>query len=1268
MNRATSRWIIALPLIGLAFILLALGLPAHAAPPPPETQATPLESALEEALQEKVAQHELGVLAFTLYRVSIERIVPSPQGDIALLWLALIDPQTGEPIPAEPGLAIARRSGGLGIQSSDWQITLQADADWPQALASIPDDLLDEDLRARYAAPPAELLQAQATVYRGYKLPWAGGLKKRLSGSIGHFLWYRSCTIDYCRYAYDFADGTMFPILAARGGTVYMAKWDCANGDETCSNYIVLKDVTTSPITYQLYLHLAQNSIPENLRQVGAVVRQGQYIGNADDTGYSTGHHLHFHVHTNPNGYWGTSVDIRFDDVSINDGTPRNCYEANRWPGYGTQCQDEYVSGNYGAFPPSGNLILPNPGEEITNGRILVGGTASDDIAVTRIQPIVRGLDGLWREVGPSFSTSPFLGEVDVCSIGLPNGPLDVAFYAWDFEGNRSPEPLGVRTVLNRSNCAPPPPPCTPGSNQVALFSQPDYQGTCTVLGVGDYSKADRFGSVGDNTVASIRVGSGVRALLYDLANFQGRSEALESDDPNLSDNPLGSGRLSSLKVQARSTLPATPTLLTPGYAADLDQPNSIFFTFAAEGATRYRVDVRRYADGQPVFSADNLRSPGVLLGTLPAASPATKYVWRVTAFNAAGSRYAEQSFEVFPTTAQNTQALNAPLLHTFDASDEGWQAGGGWRRLTPSGASSPSWVSGSATAGDLTSPPILIPTGGTYYLRFRYYADSESPYPYWDQRRLQISVDGGTFQDLRPWSQWWDDPPRTWLESPAISLAAYAGKTIRLRFHYNPVDGYYNTGLGWVVDDVRITSDPPPTCSENPGNDSLSSATVIAIGQSVQGLICPAGDVDFYRFNAQAGWRIAARLRAAAEGSPLDGYLALYDSNGNLLSENDDLINGQINDPALAYVLPYSGNYYLKVRAWNHPAAGGTNLTYTLQVLTDVQPPNVVLTYPTSAWLVGGTPTIRATASDEGSGVAMVNFFWRPDAQSPWVLKAQDGDGSDGWTWTTTSSALDGGDLYVEAVDFAGLRSGALRLNLRLDDQPPSVALQPLPSPNPSTAIPLRWTAQDARSGIAGVDLQWRQSADWLDLSSGLTPAQGTFWVLGAFGQSYTFRAQARDNAGNLSPWSGEVSTQVEAVCQGDAYESDDDTPQGAPPLLQEQPQEHTLCRAGSGVGDVDWLRFQATANRPLFFAITSLDGGAALTAEIYDASGSTLLDQHAAPALGSNLMFVWTPAQDGEYLLRLSPIDERLAGSAARYRVLFAEARFLYLPLVGR
>jgi murein DD-endopeptidase MepM/ murein hydrolase activator NlpD len=57
----------------------------------------------------------------------------------------------------------------------------------------------------------------------------------------------------------------------------------------------------------------------------GTTVQRGQYLGDTDDTGYSTSQHVHFRV-TNSvwlvddGYYWGASIDIRFAECRINNG------------------------------------------------------------------------------------------------------------------------------------------------------------------------------------------------------------------------------------------------------------------------------------------------------------------------------------------------------------------------------------------------------------------------------------------------------------------------------------------------------------------------------------------------------------------------------------------------------------------------------------------------------------------------------------------------------------------------------------------------------------------------------------------------------------------------------------------------------------------------------------------------------------------------------------------------------------------------------------
>jgi hypothetical protein len=72
---------------------------------------------------------------------------------------------------------------------------------------------------------------------------------------------------------------------------------------------------------------------------------------------------------------------------------------------------------------------------------------------------------------------------------------------------------------------------------------------------------------------------------------------------------------------------------------------------------------------------------------------------------------------------------------------------------------------------------------------------------PAWDQKWVQISVDGGPFQDLL---QVTGGPMNAWHQT-TVDLSPYAGSTVRVRFHFDTFDGALNGYRGWYIDDVLI-------------------------------------------------------------------------------------------------------------------------------------------------------------------------------------------------------------------------------------------------------------------------------------------------------------------------------------------------------------------------------------------------------------------------------------------------------------------------------
>ncbi|MHB1383006.1 MAG: M23 family metallopeptidase, partial [Bellilinea sp.] len=277
--------------------------------PPPMLASDETEAELSVAFFDRLNDSAaLQSLTFDLFTPEVDVAFTSSDGQKAVLWLALRD-NTGRLLATEPGLAMAT------LTDEGWQVLLPGDQGWEETLAALPQGMLPLEL-----SPAPESVDLSLSVVTdaltGYYLPYAAGTARWLEGSISHFqsipeLGYPSCDVQYCRYAYDFTDTWHFPLVASRDGKVVASRDTCSDGNPYCTNFIVLRD--TSGQTFQIYLHLAQGTIPDKLTPDTEVLR-GQYLGDSDDTGYSTSNHVHFMVTdslwTGGDGYyWGTSID-----------------------------------------------------------------------------------------------------------------------------------------------------------------------------------------------------------------------------------------------------------------------------------------------------------------------------------------------------------------------------------------------------------------------------------------------------------------------------------------------------------------------------------------------------------------------------------------------------------------------------------------------------------------------------------------------------------------------------------------------------------------------------------------------------------------------------------------------------------------------------------------------------------------------------------------------------------------------------------------------
>ena len=386
------------------------------------------------------------------------------------------------------------------------------------------------------------------------------------------------------------------------------------------------------------------------------------------------------------------------------------------------------------------------------------------------------------------------------------------------------------------------------------------------------------------------------------------------------------------------------------------------------EGGTEYRAELTAPGGAKRVSDWQTANTWSV--GSLAAGS----YQWTVTARNLMGqTTAAPASFTVTAAAPLGGTLRQVPYSDNAQNGANGWTADGLWHLSVPptmtNNNTTVAWgfttgidyASGTVAGGSLTSPPIAIPAGGAQ-LKFRYASKTETTGPYWDQRRVQVAENGAAFQDVL---QLTDDPLNEWQSSPVIDLTPYAGKTVRVRFFFQIVDKFYNGTAGWWIDDITIAATGGDTsCAEPVSNDTPAGATPISLIQTINGVICPAGDVDYYRFSVNAGTTISVDVVAKADGSSLDPYLYLIDGDGKSpLAENDDIEYGVLQDSHLQYTIQRSGDYYLKVKAYNNPGVGGTNYTYRIVLNGDDQPPVLNVSSPGSSWIPGTAFDLQASA-----------------------------------------------------------------------------------------------------------------------------------------------------------------------------------------------------------------------------------------------------------------------------------------------------------------
>ncbi len=153
-----------------------------------------------------------------------------------------------------------------------------------------------------------------------------------------------------------------------------------------------------------------------------------------------------------------------------------------------------------------------------------------------------------------------------------------------------------------------------------------------------------------------------------------------------------------------------------------------------------------------------------------------------------------------------------------------------------------------------------------------------------------------------------------------------------RILIDTRPGDKYirqisHNNGR-WISNSVAYAVDPIYDIFEKESNDTIQNAQKIGLPKIINGRITKSDDIDIVQFKGRKKQKIVAEVLARRLNSPLDSYLEITDSKGNVIAYNDDYvekdqhlhkdIQGLVTHHADSYVtaeLPEDGTYYIHLK-----------------------------------------------------------------------------------------------------------------------------------------------------------------------------------------------------------------------------------------------------------------------------------------------------------------------------------------------------------------
>jgi len=374
------------------------------------------------------------------------------------------------------------------------------------------------------------------------------------------------------------------------------------------------------------------------------------------------------------------------------------------------------------------------------------------------------------------------------------------------------------------------------------------------------------------------------------------------------------------------------------------------------------------------------------------------------------------------------------PAIFTDDVEDgeNGWThsaaSGSDLWHISTRNSYSPdhAWYCGSESTGEyqdsmdasLVTPPIELTNLKSAMVSFWHWYDFESGSYSWDGSDVEISVEGGPWEQLTP-EDGYDDTEYAssnsafaegtpifahnsngW-QQEVISLTAYVDNTIQIRFRFGS-DGSVHSFEGWYIDDITLFGElnvPRPDLAvidisfsneqpyvgdtinieailQNIGNENAGAFTVAFVDVAFDGTETLIGTEVVPQLNQGLSYQVATSW-VAAEGYHMIKGVADYDYEIIELEE------------------------------------GNNDLYEELLVDSENIAPTCAITFPITGDVVSGVITISGTAADLDGTLQSV---WMKINAGPWMQTT----GTDSWNvqWNTVSESNGFYDIAVRAYD----------------------------------------------------------------------------------------------------------------------------------------------------------------------------------------------------------------------------------------------------------